>query len=368
MGEAEATSASFRGKAALVAGFVVALLAGDQLLSRVKLPRISGSSNQARWKLELYESLPTAPDVVFLGCSYELHGISPRVIDAIASDRLGRTVRSVNLSATANSAVSIYVTARRVLEGSAAPKVAYLTVSRPALNASDYEWLTNGLRALGDARDVPLAWRGGRRMLADSVLRAIFTSYHQWKDCRALAERVMTAAAIDPASDAREDCQGWAQWSGVELRGDAEYIRQMTDILSYEPVRFAPGNPNDVAIRRAIGILRDAGVEVRLIQMPTTTLIPAITRPDVVAAYAQCIDRLSADADAELVTVPDGVVAEEDFFDAVHLTPLGAKKLSRWLAADVTEALRDADARRVAAHHPTTDEPRLVRGLGDGAN
>ncbi|UCF34268.1 MAG: hypothetical protein JSV78_02990, partial [Phycisphaerales bacterium] len=61
-----------------LAGFALALCAGDGALSRVRLPHVTGSTNECRWKWELYENQQQTPDVVFLGASYVYYGVAPK--------------------------------------------------------------------------------------------------------------------------------------------------------------------------------------------------------------------------------------------------------------------------------------------------
>jgi len=329
--------------ALLVTGFLLALATGDRILARVKLPRVYGSCNNSALKYELYEQTPNPPDVVFVGCSYELFGICCRTVDEEASRELGRPVHSLNLANAYNSTLTDYLLVRRMLESNRPrPKLVYLGISEQSANAANTEWLTQGLRALGDTRDLPLAWAGGPALLGEGLLVSTLRSYRHWSDCRLIVERVIRGAPLRPAKDnARLDAQGSAEWTGDLTRGaDRNYLRGIMGWYARQTPGFAPGNPNDLALHLAVQELRAAGIQVRLLEMPLGSIVDEVALPETRAAYLAYRRGLERNVGDALLRIPRGLVDDADFFDGIHLTPNGARKVSRWLAADVAASLR----------------------------
>ena len=326
----------------ILAGFVLTLTVGDLLLGRAKLPRVYGSPNGALRKYESYEQAATRADVVFIGCSYTLHGISPRALDAELERLLGRPVRSYNLSSSANSLLTEYLLVRRLLErGQPLPKVVYLGISEQSSNACNYSWMANGLRALGDARDLPLAWAGGPGLGIDCLMAAMSATYHEWSDYRIITEKLVTASPLVPPEKTRTDERGWAEWTGGDhARTSLVAIEGTSGWYANQSPRFETGNPNDLALRRALTELRAAGVNVRLLRMPLSRVVDKAILPEVAEAYEKFLRRVSETMDVHIVQVPRDLVTEEHFFDPLHLGAEGAERVSRWLAADVAAALQ----------------------------
>lgn len=340
------TRAPYRHLLGILAGFVLVLIVGDWLLAQAKLPRVYGSPNGALRKYEHYEQAATPADVVFIGCSYTLHGVSPRAVDAEVERLLGRSIRSYNLSSSANSLLTEYLLVRRLLErGQPLPKVVYLGISEQSSNACNHSWMANGLRALGEARDLPLAWAGGVGLGVDGLLAAASATYHEWSDCRIIAERLVTATPLVPEEKTRTDERGWAEWTGDDhLRTALHSIEGASGWYAQQSARFERGNPNDRALRQAITELEQAGVIVRLLRMPLSSVVDDAILPEVAEGYEDFLQRVVRTTDAQLVQVPRDLVREEHFFDPLHLGVEGAKRVSCWLAADVAAALREIDS------------------------
>ncbi|MDO8629588.1 MAG: hypothetical protein Q7R41_03785, partial [Phycisphaerales bacterium] len=138
-------------------GFASTFLLGDQILARLRLPYVYGTRNLSRSAWELFDRSPGPFDVVYLGCSYEWYGISPRAVDAEVARLGGMEVRSLNLSSSVASMVTNYLLARRIAESGRLPKLIYLDISPVATDVSQRNWLRHGLRALGEVRDLPIA-------------------------------------------------------------------------------------------------------------------------------------------------------------------------------------------------------------------
>ncbi|MFQ5463677.1 MAG: hypothetical protein ACE5E5_13755 [Phycisphaerae bacterium] len=337
-----------RAVAALFVGFAVTLLIGDGILVLITPPEVYGSTNRSLWKWRLYEKTPERPDIVFLGCSYEVHAINPAVVDAELSHVHGRTLRSINLAASASSLLTEYLMVRRLLDRGDRPSIVYLGVTPNAADTWLHPWLINGLKALGDWRDLALAAKGGSYLLAQAVPRSVFQSYHQWDDWRIIAERIILGAAIHPKTALTRYDTGWAEWRGrpVTHRGMAK--DRPIDPSRIDPARIDPGNVNGIAIRHAIGLLRGCGVAVRLVELPLSTHAAAFADPSRNADYQRFIQTLVQQTGVRVVRPPRGIVTDADYWDDVHVTAAGAEKISKWLAADVAQALADDSTTHLA--------------------
>jgi len=88
-----------------------------------------------------------------------------------------------------------------------------------------------------------------------------------------------------------------------------------------------------------IRMLRDRGVEVRLLALPHASTSLAESDPGKNKRYRRFVNRLIAETGVALFHPPDCLLSDQDYFDDGHLFPTGAAKLSRWLAHDVAETL-----------------------------
>ncbi len=337
-----------RAVAVLLVGFAATLLIGDRLLALVTPPEVYGSTNRSLWKWHLYENAAERPDVVFLGCSYEVHAINPAVVDAELKTAYGRTLRSINLAASASSLLTEYLMVRRLLDHGDRPSIVYLGVTPNAVDTWIHPWLINGLTALGDWRDLPLAAQGGTHLLALAVPRSLFRSYHQWDDWRIITERIILGAALHPKTALTRYDTGWAEWQGHAVSHRVERAEQPTDPIQSRSTRLASGNVNGIAIRRAIDLLRDRGVAVRLVELPLSSKAAAFSDPSRNADYQRFVQTLVQQTGVTLVRPPAGIVTDADYWDDVHVTAAGAGKISKWLAADVARALADDPAAQLA--------------------
>jgi hypothetical protein len=328
----------------VVLGFLVAILAVDQLLSMFRLPRVYGSGNESRWKLELYEAQRKPPDVVFLGCSYEFFGINPRIVDAEVESHTGTAIRSLNLSSAGATCLTQTLLMRRILERGLPPRVVYLGLSPRSVEDSRRKWQIAGIRALGEARDARLILPEDLSLLGEAFRAAAFRSNHQIDDTSLIMRRLFVGAPLMPAAKAQYDDRGWARWLG----GDRKRFRNNEDGGAGQfPVgnggAFDRPNVNGRALRWAIAALQSKGVSVRLLEMPLPST--ASTRDDRVSrgAYRRFVDALGAAAGLAVLRPPRDVVADRDFFDDGHLSAQGAEKFSRWLAKDVARLISASD-------------------------
>ena len=324
----------------IAAGFLTVLVLGDRILARIDWPYIYGTRNTCRLKWDLYKRSTDAPTVVFLGCSYEWYGINPQVVDSEASRLTGAHITSLNLSSSAANMVTNHLIARRMAESGRLPEIVYLAISPDATDVVRTGWLQTGLRALGEARDLPMAAAVGDVAFFETLRSAAFRSYCWWDDVRIAAGRLVLGAPINPTMKMRLDDSGWMEWIGGkrELPASAPAFGDAPPHEgSWSALRVA--NPNGAALRRTIEILAGANVSVRLLEMPMSTVAPPWVRHDGDPAYREFIRAATAGLEAVVLRPPQNLVRDADFFDPVHLNTDGANKVSRWLARDVTAVL-----------------------------
>ncbi len=330
----------------MAAGFVGTFLIGDVILSLAPLPAVYGSRNHSLDKLRLFESFSPTPDVLFLGCSYEWTGISPRVVDATLAERFSLPATSFNLSASSASGWTQFLMVRRLLETGRLPKVMYLDVGPIALQSTGRAYLINGLRALGDFRDIPDAATVNAEVLGEAIPTSLFRSYHRWEDVRMIAHSLVIGAPLVPKLKLITDDRGWAEWTGKRtMPGDPDAAN--LDWVAGAVERVATGvgewpaerNIHVQGLRRAVERLRTAGVGVRLVEMPVSSVADPRLQTRGNASYEELLAAVVADNSIPVLRVPHGLFNDDDFFDAGHLHPAGAAKFSVWLAGDVAAAL-----------------------------
>jgi hypothetical protein len=317
-----------------LAGFALTFCAGDGALSRVSLPHVTGSTNECRWKWELYEGRQQTPDVVFLGASYVYYGVAPKMVDAEVARLSTERITSLNLASPSATTVTQLMLVRRILSATDRPRLIYLSISPIAVDLRQREGLENSIRALGTFRELPIALRSNPTIAREAVLSAAFSSYHQWRDCRLLAQRTMEGAPAIIAVGMKLDERGWAAWTGGTDSNRRATLASSV-LPQIEADRFADSTPNAVALREAIRLLRASDVPFRLLEMPLSTTAPPEAHPDLNVPYRALVDRVANEFDLQLVRCPEGIVADDDFFDGKHVNPSGAKRLSLWLAKDV---------------------------------
>lgn len=328
----------------LVLGFLAAFVVGDWVAGFVDLHGHYTGRNTVRDKLALFETEPEAPDVVFLGTSHEWCGIDPETIDKTARDSGGVSVRSLNLAASAASTLTNYLLARRIVESDRRPRVAYVGVSPASIDANETDTMLNGLRSLGEFRDLPLAWSCMPGLFWDTLATSLLGSYYQWDDVRTYTRCLVMGAPTSPHSKILHTRRGWARWSGA---ADPLPRHESPGIDAGAVARMAGGfplrGPLAEALEDTIELFRSAGIEVRLLEIPVTTIAAPWSRPETNAAYRAIVDRIAGATGTRVVRLPDGLLEDSDFFDPVHLHADGARKLSKWLASDVVVALRNSD-------------------------
>ena len=324
-------------------GFATTFLLGDQLLSRLRLSYVYGTRNQCRSAWERFDQSPGPFDVVYLGCSYEWYGISPRAVDAEVARLGGGAIRSFNLSSSAASMVTNFLLARRIAESGRLPKLLYLDISPIATDVTQRNWLRHGLRAMGQLRDLPIAASVGVDIALETLLNATFGSYYRWDDVGIAVGRVVLAAPVNPTLKMRFDDRGWAEWIGGERE-----LRQPPGPPAVPHPGSGSGTShkldvNALALRRTVQLLTSAGVEVRLLEMPMASVAAPWDRHDGSEPYREWRRTATADLGVPIVRAPKGLVVDSDFYDPVHLNAEGARKFSRWLARDAAAALAEMD-------------------------
>ncbi|MBI1826210.1 MAG: hypothetical protein HY287_10365 [Planctomycetes bacterium] len=351
-----AATTPLRRAASMTVGFIAAFIAIDFTLDRIPLPHIYGSRNMARWKCEMYERSVHPPDVAFIGCSYEWCGISPMIVDNEVRNSTGREAHSLNLSASAASSLTQFLIARRVVESGHAPRLVYLGVNPATLDASRRNWQINGLRALGAPRDLPLSWESTPEVFLEGVRTALFHSYRSWDDVRIMAGRFLLAAPLNPVAKLRDHDDGWAEWVGDDRHPKVLQQPESGDESGIHVDGFTGDYRNDsvnaMALRRAVGLLRDHGVEVRLLEMPLAPGRKIEEDPNSNATYRALVNQLADELRIPIIRAPANFATTQEFFDPVHMNADGAKRFSKWLAADVAKSLTASNASRTAQARP----------------
>lgn len=320
----------------MTTGFILVLLAGNAILSRIPWPDLYGSRNLGRATWERFARSSESFDVLYLGCSYEWYGINPRVVDAEVARLGGRPMQSLNLSSSAASIVTNHLIARRVVESGRLPKLVYLDISPNATDVTQRNWVRHGLQSLGEVRDLPMAASLGSDVFLNTLLCATFSSYGRWDDAGIVAGRAVLAAPINPTLKMRFDDRGWAEWIG----GDRALRKSTKPAISAPAGGTGPSagfDVNAVALSRTVELFTSVGVEVRLLEMPMSSVAAPWDRHDGNEAYRNWIRTATVGLDVPTVRVPDGLIVDSDFFDPVHLNSQGAAKFSKWLATDMSK-------------------------------
>jgi hypothetical protein len=224
------------------------------------------------------------------------------------------------------------------------PKLVYLGVNPATLDASRRNWQINGLRALGTPQDLSLAWQSTPEVFLEGIRIALFRSYRSWDDARIIAGRFLLAAPLNPVAKLRDHEDGWAEWVGDDRHPKAlpqanfnDETRVEYDLMSGD---YRNDSVNALALRKAVALLREHCVEVRLLEMPLAPHRRSEEDPNSNQAYRMLIDQLAGELRIPIVRTPADFAATEEFFDPVHMNADGAKRFSEWLAVDVTSSLR----------------------------
>jgi hypothetical protein len=224
--------------------------------------------------------------------------------------------------------------------------VVYLGICPRSADAGFDEWLEFGIRAFAGPKDWPVTWRCRPSLFAESVFTGLFDSYYLWREYRRSASGIVHGAELVVFKDTYHTDQGWEPFDikGVGRgRTDLVYQEKLGEYFLEQSGCFEPGNPNELALRRAIRQLRDKGIRIKLVEMPLTETVKKMFRPAVQADYNAFLDRLIGDTGVGIVRAPQDLLCEDDFQDLEHLFPHGAEKYSRWLAGDVAQTLAVCD-------------------------
>ncbi len=326
-----------------LAGFLSLFIVGDRIIARLHLPYIPGSTNAVRKKWESLQAHYDTPDVVILGSSYEEFGVNPLIIDEWVTKQLGRPITSVNLAAPATSLATEYLVVRELLGTGTSPTLAYLGITPFAVDVRQRDWIVNGLRAFGDYRDLTVSWSVDGVTFYEALSAALFRSYHQWNDLRLMMEHTVLSVPWESMNAASVGGRGWHAWQGKTRSQSRRSTKGHRD-NNPETNPFQWDNVNGQRAREMIRMLRDHGVEVRLLELPHASTALAKSDPGKNPRYRKFVNHLIAETGVSLVCPPDGLLDDQDFFDDGHLHTTGAAKLSRWLAHDISEVLSRSES------------------------
>lgn len=331
------------------ATFLLALaltfIVGDMFLARIPFPQVYGSTNEIGWKWNLLQDAPRTPDVLILGSSFEAYGVSPRVIDRAIAEESGLANFSLNTSASASSAYTQRLFIERMLTAEIHPRIVYLGVTPHAVDHARESWMTNGLYSLGNWKHLSDARQISAEAARITVFTGLFDSFHRWNDCRLMVQRFLLGAPVNPKRDWQEDERGWLAWQGSSRkRRNVSTFGPGAEEQSRLNERYRPNTLNSQSLKASIQDLRGAGVDVRLLELPHSSYASWTADPGRNEPYQELIETIAAEASVPVVRPPAGLLTDEDYFDAGHLAPVGAQKVSRWLGAYTVAILE----------HPTT--------------
>ena len=223
----------------------------------------------------------------------------------------GQTATSLNLCAAAASMYTQHLLVRRIVESGRLPQVIYLEVTPDGTVSMTENWLASGLTALGDVRDLRAASSMNGSLLRTGLFAAVFSSHRQWGDLRLIAKSEMLGAPLQPRSKLHFDQRGWARWSGED--DDRIPDEHATAVIADgRRPRFSTftkhcKNPNAQGLRRAIAMFREAGVTVRLLEIPLRSTASPRRHPDKNPAYRGFLKRMVFDLAVPVVQPPRGL-------------------------------------------------------------
>ncbi|HRX84655.1 MAG TPA: hypothetical protein P5572_06500 [Phycisphaerae bacterium] len=321
----------------MVVGFLATFILVDRLIARVQFPDTIYNTQSPARALADYEHQPGTADVVFLGCSYTAFGINPDVVDAEAQRR-GVAIRSFNLGYGGALTVANTRLVELLLESDHLPKVIYYELS-PAMLNRRVPSLRYAVGQIGGWREAALLWRLSPNDRAIAVLSQTLAGYHQWNTIHKIVECMREGAPIFRPKFARA-ASGYMTWTAGAADRDIRVSRKIEDRDHYW------GNyvVDDFALEAVFRLERMAaahGIEVRYFEMPMSTAWQQVLRDDVRSGYAEALAKLRAGGCSALWRCPSGLVDDSDYFDADHLLPSGAEKVSRAIAADVARCFGD---------------------------
>jgi len=322
----------------LLVGFMVTFLAGDRILAMLDMPNTVANTKAPARMLARYPDQNPPADVVFLGCSYTSFGIDPETVDATARD-LGVNVRSLNLGF--GGAISLTNTrlCELWLERNPETRVIYYELSPGILNTR-VPSLRYGVGQIGGPREAAVLWHESPRDRSTAILSQTLVGFHQWNDIRAITECLREGAPLYRPKYERSP-QGWLAWQAGDVKRDATIAKE----IAKRDVYWGPFEIKDYAldaVDRLLELAAEHDVQVRFFEMRMASEWARITRPDVEQKYAAAIAELrKRHGDAiDIMRAPEGLIGDEDYFDADHMMPSGARKFSRVLAADLVTILR----------------------------
>jgi len=333
--------------ARLLAGFLTTFLVVDRLIARVELPELVSNTKAPARMLADWARNARPVDVVFVGSSYTAFGINPETVDAEAA-RQGVSVHSLNLGFGGAITLTCTRLCELLLDSEHPPRVIYCELSPGILNTRRPS-LRYGVEQIGGLREAAVLWRHAPQERATAILSQLLSGFDRWNDIRALVECAREGAPLFNPKYHRTD-RGWLAW----CFGDEERAATIAREVSKRDGYWGSYQVDDFAldaVRRLIELADARGAVVRFFEMPMSGDWQRVLRADVHAGYAAALNELRALDGVEVWTCPRGLMVDEDFFDADHLLPVGAEKLSRAVAQDLVELLAERDQSLAAGRH-----------------
>jgi hypothetical protein len=311
------------------------------------------------------ESLGRSPDLIYLGSSRTVEGISPRVIDGIVQEQTGQTTLGCNVGTFGSSMDVDYFTLKRLYDDGIAPKI---------IVESIYEWNFNvnapdpadgnpgsldqvfRLATLGDLDDLRTQVSGlsGTAKLAEFVAGRLVPVYgdrlgllstlcgsHQIGPCASAVR-----SAVDPEEDGlyrKADRQGWVERASTAMTSLTPASRQelITHLQqTYFTVnhRFEIGGHQWDALERIFALAKAHGAQVVLAYLPLHPLYLqyAFDRPQDEQMVANACQQFAQAHDVPFYDRSrDPNFVDADYNDPSHLSAAGGVKFSSWLATNV---------------------------------
>lgn len=323
-------------------GFLLMLVAIDRLVATIELPPVDGTINTPRAKLQLYDKAVSPPDAVYLGISYTLFGVRPDTINPLTSSALNRNVHTLNLAAEghtllAQSLMALALIDRHENNTSPLPKVVYFGISPGAADASQTSALRRSIQSLGSAAGTWLATTSPPELRSPAFASSLSASFHRWHDTRLIVRRLVTGTPLTSTGRAAYDQYGWKRWNGGTQRH--RLAQQPATSPETPNPAFDIENVNGRALCIAIAQLKQAGINVCLLELPVSSTAPPHKQRHGNAPYLAFLDDIQHETGVRVTRPPNDLLTDDDYFDHGHLLPDGAAKLSRWLATDLINRL-----------------------------
>ena len=285
-------------------------------------------------------------DVALVGSSRASFGLAPTALDPCLQERLGRPIRSVNISRVYADIITERILVRDLLEASP-PEVLVVEMAPEILNNRHHEATLNMAWNAG-WQDTPACLRGARgsgelgvcaRPLfrgVENLAQLIHGGYREddhlsWMMLHHRGGQFCYGSAACEAHNA--DYRGALSW-----RWAARAHERLLDITEERFGDWAVGEGDAHAyLLDLLAWAEAADVAVRLVNMPVHALYQERVPPAAQATFAAYLDDLTRDRPADWydANTPAWNAAEGIWIDPDHLDPVGAERLSRELCEAV---------------------------------